>query len=121
MLSWLQVSSDGLSLHNLDDQTLIDQAIESLPDELYEEASEDFIEGRVHRWVAAVNAQPDGPPLRNARSAHLPDWAEHPDIFVVGDYLFDSTLNGAFESANFASDLMRSRMPTLPLLLPAAA
>lgn len=121
VLSWLLAGSDALSLVNLDDRTLIDRAIESLPDELYEEASEYFIEGKVHRWVAAVNAQPDGPPLRDARSAHLPDWAEHPGIFIVGDYLFDSTLNGVFESANFATDLVRSRMPTLPLRLPAAA
>ncbi|MBA3711673.1 MAG: FAD-dependent oxidoreductase [Pyrinomonadaceae bacterium] len=112
VLGWLVAGSDALSLVNFDDRMLINRAIESLPDELYEEAREHFIEGKVHRWAAAVNAQPGGLPVRDTRSAHSPDTEEHPGIFIVGDYLFDSTLNGVFDSANFATDLLHS-MPLL--------
>ena len=108
MLGWLLAGADALSMVNHDDQTLIGRAIESLPDELYDEAREDLIEGKVHRWAAAVNAQPGGLPVREARSTHLPEAAEYPGIFVVGDYLFDSTLNGVLDSANFATDLTES-------------
>ena len=108
VLGWLLAGADALSMVNHDDRTLIGRAIESLPDELYEEAREYLIEGKVHRWAAAVNAQPGGLPVRETRSAHLPEAADHPGIFVVGDYLFDSTLNGVLDSANFATDLLKS-------------
>ncbi len=121
VLGWLVAGSDALSLVNLDDRTLVERAIQSLPDKLYEQARENFIEGRAHRWAAAVNAQPGGFPVRDSRSAHSPEPSEHPGIFLVGDYLFDSTLNGVFDSANFATDLMPSRMPTQPLRFSAAA
>jgi monoamine oxidase len=111
VLGWLLAGSDALSLVNLDDRTLIDRAIESLPDELYGQAREHFIEGKVHRWAAAVNAQPGGWPVRDGHSAHWPEPAEHPGIFIVGDYLLDSTLNGVFDSANFATDLLREHLP----------
>ena len=58
-----------------------------------------FLEGRVHRWAGAVNAMPGGFPLREPDSRHAPDPAGHPLLFVVGDYLFDSTLNGVLDSA----------------------
>lgn len=108
VLGWLVAGSDALTLVNLDDRMLVNRAIESLPDELYDEAREHFIEGKVHRWAAAVNAQPGGCPVRDTTSAHSPEPAEHPGVFIVGDYLFDSTLNGVFDSANFATDLLHS-------------
>lgn len=112
VLGWLVAGSDALTLNNLDERLLIERAIESLPAELSEEAREHFIEGKVHRWMAAVSAQPGGQPARAPRLAHWPEPAQHPGIFIVGDYLFDSTLNGVFDSANFATGLMRSRMPS---------
>jgi len=113
VLGWLVAGADALSLINLDDRMLVTHAIGSLPDELYEEAREHFIEGKVHRWAAAVNALPGGLPARETRSSHLPEAREHPGIFIVGDYLFDSTLNGVFDSANFATDLLRSPLHSL--------
>ena len=113
VLGWLVAGADALSLVNLDDRTLVNRALESLPDELYEEARGSFIEGRVHRWAAAVNAQPGGCPARSPRSVHLPEADEHPGLFIVGDYLFDSTLNGVFDSANFATDLIHPRLHSL--------
>lgn len=110
VLGWLVAGSDALSLVNLDDRTLVNRAIESLPDELYAEARGHFIEGKVHRWAAALSALPGGLPVRDTGAAHSPDAKGHPGLFIVGDYLFDSTLNGVFDSANFATDLLRARM-----------
>lgn len=126
VLGWLVAGSDALALVNLDDQTLVNRALESLPDELYQQARAHFIEGKVHRWAAALNGQPGGLPVRDTTSAHLPDAAEHPGLFIVGDYLFDATLNGVFDSAIFATNLLHSWISdkaansgaTLPLARP---
>jgi hypothetical protein len=53
----------------------------------------------VHRWTAAVSALPGGWPPRPVDERHRPDPAAHPHLFVVGDYLFDSTINGVLDSA----------------------
>jgi protoporphyrinogen oxidase len=107
VLGFLLAGNPALSLGNFDEETLVDRVLESLPDELYDDAREELLEGRVHRWAGAVSAQPGGLPLRDPRSAHVPEPREHPGLFVVGDYLFDSTLNGVYDSANFATELMR--------------
>ena len=57
-------------------------------------------DAHVHRWVGAVNALPGGYPLRDPDARHVPDALNHPSFFVVGDYLFDSTLNGVVDSAD---------------------
>jgi len=110
VLGWLLAGADALSLCNADDRTLIDRAIESLPDELYSEARALLIEGRVHRWAGAVSGQPGGFPLRDARLAHQPESVEHPALVVVGDYLFDSTLNGVLRSAHIATECIATQL-----------
>lgn len=110
VLGWLLAGTSALSMAGFDDQTLIDSVLDSLPDELHDEARENFLEARVHRWLASVNAQPGGLPVRDTRSAHLPEPKEHPALLMVGDYLFDSTLNGVLDSADFATDLLHSWM-----------
>jgi len=56
------------------------------------------VEARVHRWTGAVSGLPGGwTPLPLDRR-HRPAPA-HPNLFLVGDYLFDSTLNGVLDSA----------------------
>ena len=92
VLGWLLAGADALSSCNLDDRALVARALESLPDALYDEARRRIIEGKVHRWAGAVSGQPGGYPLRDASSAHRPEPVEHPGLVVVGDYLFDSTL-----------------------------
>ena len=48
----------------------------------------------------------------------------HPGLFVCGDYLFDSTLNGVLDSAEFAVDKLtdavdaRFGLPPLPTAAP---
>jgi protoporphyrinogen oxidase len=56
------------------------------------------IETRVHRWTGAVSALPGGWSPLPVDRRHRPS-AAHPNLFVVGDYLFDSTLNGVLDSA----------------------
>ena len=110
VLGWLLAGTDALSMSSFDDQTLIEKVLDSLPDALHDEARELFVEAKVHRWLASVNAQPGGLPVRDTRSRHLPEPNEHPALFIVGDYLFDSTLNGVLNSADFATDVFHSWM-----------
>ena len=60
--------------------------------------------------MASVNAVPGGIPVRDVVTNHLPEPKEHDGLIVVGDYLFDSTLNGVLDSADIASDLMLSKV-----------
>jgi monoamine oxidase len=106
VLGWLLAGADALRLCNADDRTLIARVLESLPHPLQREASARFIEGKVHRWAGAVSGQPGGFRLRAPQEAHQPEPVDHPGIVVVGDYLFDSTLNGVLRSARIATDLL---------------
>jgi monoamine oxidase len=103
ILGWLIGGEMALSLNNLDDEALIARVLDSLPEPL-RHGREMFVEGRVHRWVGAVNALPGGFPLREPDSRHVPDPANNPMLFVVGDYLFDSTLNGVLDSAECVAE-----------------
>ena len=109
VLGWLLAGADALSACNSDDRTLITRVLESLPDDLYKEARRRMIEGKVHRWAGALSGQPGGCPFRDAVAAHRPEPAGHPELVVVGDYLFDSTLNGVLRSAEIATGLLRDR------------
>src|SRR5580704_7798037 len=108
VLSWLIAGTDALSLGNFDDQTVTGHVLDSLPEPLRAAALSSFLEAKVHRWMASVNAQPGGIPVRDTRSSHMPEPKGHPGLFVVGDYLFDSTLNGVLDSADFATDFFQS-------------
>jgi hypothetical protein len=108
VLSWLLAGTDALSHANLDDTSLIDLALGSLPEGLAGASRESLIEAKVHRWLASVNALPGGFPVRDPKSAHQPDARNCPGVFIVGDYLLDSTLNGVTDSANIATDLLGS-------------
>src|SRR5438876_1869644 len=44
---------------------------------------------------------------------HRPDPKQHPGLVVVGDYLFDSTLNGLLDSSDAATDLILTEMMKL--------
>jgi SAM-dependent methyltransferase len=41
---------------------------------------------------------------------HRPDPKRHPGLVVVGDYLFDSTLNGLLDSSDAATDIILTEM-----------
>lgn len=110
VLGWLLAGTDAMLQCNTDDTTLVSRAIDALPAELRAEARDQFIEAKVHRWAGGVSGQPGGFTLRDPRAAHRPEPIDHPGVVVVGDYLFDSTLNGVLRSANIASDLLLESM-----------
>ena len=111
VLSWLIPGADALTLGNFTNPDIVQQALDSLPEQLRRAAEDTFLEGRVHRWMASVNGQPGGVPVPDMRSAHIPDENGHPGLFLVGDYLFDSTINGVLDSADFATDCFESLLP----------
>ena len=109
ILGWLIAGEAALNLANLPDAELFKQVLDSLPTSL-RNGRELFIEGKVNRWVGAVNGRPGGRPMREPDSRHQPDRIEHPTLFVVGDYLFDSTLNGIVDSADTVAEWIIDEM-----------
>ena len=112
VLNWLIAASDALAFANLDDKALIDAALKSLPASLGN-AREHFVEGKIHRWLSSVNALPGGMPARDVMTNHRPDPKQHPGLVLVGDYLFDSTLNGLLDSSDAATDIIVTEMMRL--------
>ncbi len=103
VLGFLIGGEAALSLCNFDDASLFDRMLDALPASL-RHGRELFVEGHVQRWVGEVNGLPGGFPAREPDSRHVPEPKEHPDLFVVGDYLFDSTLNGVLDSADVVAE-----------------
>ena len=104
VLSWLLAGEPALSMSNFDDDLLIKRVVESLPPCL-NYRPEWFVEGRVYRFIGTVSALPGGHHPKEPESRHSPD-AHHPHFFIVGDYLFDSTINGVLDSATIVADLV---------------
>ena len=86
--------------------------LDSLPAEL-QHGRASVLDAAVHRWLATVNVIPGGFPCRDIRSNHLPEPDEHPGLFLVGDYIFDATLNGVLDSADAATDMALSQVVSL--------
>ena len=109
VLNWLIAGSDALAYVNAKPDELIDTALKTLPAE-FGDARAHFIEGRVIPWISSVNALPGGLPVRDAITNHVPEPKEHPGIVLVGDYMFDSTLNGLLDSSDMASDIVLTQL-----------
>lgn len=109
VLNWLIAGSDALAFANLSDKELIDAALKSLPAS-FGNARSHFKEGKIHRWLSSVNCIPGGLPARDVMTNHHPEPHEHPGFVVVGDYLFDSTLNGLLDSSDAATDIILTQM-----------
>ena len=112
VLNWLIAGSDALAFANLSDEELITAALKSLPASLGD-ARAHFIEGKIHRWLSSVNALPGGLPVRDVVTNHRPEPKEHRGLVLVGDYLFDSTLNGLLDSSDAATDIILTEMVRL--------
>jgi SAM-dependent methyltransferase len=110
-LGWLLAGNDALALSNLDDERLTRLALESLPQPLRPNRRT-LLESRVHRWVGTVNGLPGGNPVTDMRSRHCPDPNARPCVYLVGDYMFDSTLNGVCDSASYVAELLMTRLRT---------
>ncbi|MEZ6139086.1 MAG: FAD-dependent oxidoreductase [Zavarzinella sp.] len=61
------------------------------------------LEVRIHRWLGAVNAMPGGKTPVCQDRKHQPEPEQHPNLFLVGDYLYDSTINGVVDSAYYVA------------------
>jgi monoamine oxidase/SAM-dependent methyltransferase len=109
VLSWLLAGKEAMMLSSQDDDSLCRKMIQALPSPLRNQAARELKDGMVHRWLGGINALPGGFPQKDLRSRHLPEPRRHPDILVVGDYLFDSTLNGVMDSATYVSDALLNR------------
>lgn len=103
VLGWLLAGDDAERMNHLSDEALVDAALDSLPESL-SEGRRLLKESRVHRWISAVNAMPGGTVMKPLDQRHQPEPVEHKNLFVVGDYLFDSTLNGVLDSADYVAD-----------------
>jgi hypothetical protein len=112
VLGWLLGGEAAAQACELDDDRLVDDALASLPT-MIDPAGSRPIESRVHRWRSSVNALPGGTTPWPIDRRHQPASA-HRDFHMVGDYLYDSTLNGVHDSAThvascIAADLAAGR------------
>ncbi|HEY0219457.1 MAG TPA: FAD-dependent oxidoreductase [Afipia sp.] len=112
VLNFLIAGSDALAFANLSESELIEAALKSLPAS-FGDARAHFLEGKIHRWLSSVNCIPGGLPARDVMTNHRPEPLEHPGFVVVGDYLFDSTLNGLLDSSDAATDIILTEMMKL--------
>ena len=89
----------------MSDELIEHMCLDALPPELAH-GKELVLDRRIHRWVASVSAIPGGMPIRSRGINHRPDPIHAPGLVMVGDYLFDATLNGVLDSAEVASDII---------------
>ena len=108
VLGWLLAGDAAMIASNHTDEQLIRRVIDSLPSFL-QRGRELFVEGQVHRWIGSVNALPGGSPVLDMESRHIPEPAR-PNLFAVGDYLFDSTINGVLDSADFVAECLTEKI-----------
>jgi hypothetical protein len=109
VLGWLLAGNAAMNMNNLNDSDLVQKMLDSLPTRL-RHGREFLLEGQVHRWIGSVNSMPGGYPLLDPDRRHQPEPLEHPGLFVVGDYLQDSTLNGVVDSSEFVTDLLMMQL-----------
>ena len=109
ILGWLVGGDAAVQYSDLSDEALVELALASLPQQL-SGGRELLLEGRVHRWIGEVSAWPGGVPALPLDARHQPSPAAFPNLFVVGDYLFDSTLNGVLDSASYVADWLASEL-----------
>jgi len=114
VLGWLIGGEAAVQWSERDDEAIIQTALDALPIWLRKPARRHLLEARVHRWIGAVSALPGGwQPLPLDRR-HQPEPCDHATLFAVGDYLFDSTLNGVHDSAEYVADWLATLMLERP-------
>jgi monoamine oxidase/acetyltransferase-like isoleucine patch superfamily enzyme/SAM-dependent methyltransferase len=104
-LGFLIAGNAALGLANMPDDRIVQLCLDALPPALAQ-GHDLYADCRIHRWMASVNAIPGGSPVRSRLTNHRPDPARLPGVLVVGDYMFDATLNGVLDSADAATDLI---------------
>ena len=106
-LGYLIAGNAALGLANMPDNQIVELCLDALPPQLAH-GRELMIDSRIHRWMASVNAIPGGYPIRTPYKNHRPNADQFPGLTVVGDYMFDATLNGVLDSADTATDIILS-------------
>jgi monoamine oxidase/SAM-dependent methyltransferase len=105
VLAFLIAGNAALSLANISDERIEKMCLDALPPE-FSEARDLVVDRRIHRWMASVNAIPGGLKTRHRMKNHRPAPALLPGVIMVGDYMFDATLNGVMDSADVGSDII---------------
>jgi protoporphyrinogen oxidase len=113
VLGWLLGGEAARTLAESDDETIVAEALAALPPALARVATP-LREARVHRWTGAVSALPGGRSPLPLDRRHCPEPEEHPDLYFVGDYLYDSTLNGVLDSAEYVAAWIAARIADAP-------
>jgi monoamine oxidase len=113
VLGWLIGGEAAVEMAGLPDEDLLTAALGTLPGP-WAPLRHHAIEARVHRWQGAVSGVPGGWEPLPVDRRHQPCPTNHPNLLVVGDYLFDTTLNGVLDSAEhvagwLAADLAAGR------------
>jgi monoamine oxidase len=103
VLGFLIGGDPALRLGNKSDSEILEAVLAEIPECLGREGAA-VLDFRIHRWAKCVNGLPSGFPAKEPDSRHQPEPKEHPNLFVVGDYLFDSTLNGVLDSADTVAE-----------------
>lgn len=119
ILGWLIGGDSARDLAGRTDDEIVRTVLGSLPKFLSDALSTGrarMVEARVHRWIGAVSALPGGWTAMPIEQRHQPDPVGHPGLFMVGDYLYDSTLNGVHDAAArvaawIAAELADGRLP----------
>jgi monoamine oxidase/SAM-dependent methyltransferase len=109
VLAFLIAGNAALALANVSDERIEQMCLEALPPVLAD-ACDLIVDRRIHRWMASVNAMPGGARARPRAKNHRPDPLNSPGLVVVGDYLFDATLNGVLDSADAGTDIILSEV-----------
>ncbi|QDU98644.1 flavin monoamine oxidase family protein [Lignipirellula cremea] len=109
VLGWLLGGDVAMQMSDWSDERLINAVLEALP-RFLAHGREHLLEGRVHRWIGAVNAMPGGMETIDLDRRHQPEPVEHPHLWMVGDYMFDSTLNGVLDSAEYVAAWLAAEM-----------
>jgi monoamine oxidase len=108
-LGFLIAGNAAMALANMDDERIEQLCLDALPPVL-QRGRDLFVDRRIHRWMASVNAIPGGHPIRTRHVNHRPNPDLLPGVMVVGDFMFDATLNGALDSADAATDVVLSEI-----------
>lgn len=101
VLGWLLGGAAARDMATRSDEAIVAAAIAALPAPLANLRSR-VLESRVHRWTGAVSAVPGGWLPLPVHRRHRPAGNGH-NLFVVGDYLYDSTINGVLDSAEYVA------------------
>jgi monoamine oxidase len=110
VLGFLLAGTAALNVGNLDQAEILRRVVTALPPALQRKAWSQLLQIAVHRWSGAISGQPGGLPQRDPNASHRPDPEVNPGLMLVGDYLFDSTLNGVLRSADVTTGLIAERL-----------